>query len=222
MGKTALIIGATGLIGKALVNELLAQDAIAKVITLTRRGMALDDERFENHQVDFSNLTAYTEYFQQADLLFSCLGTTKKEAGSIKQQRVVDLDYQYQAAEIAHGAGVDHYFLVSSSGASASSISPYLKMKGELENKVTALGFKHCVIFQPSLLLGEREHQRPGEFLAGKVMPLFAYIPLLKRFRPIRGSDVAKKMAHVAMNNEVASLVLQSSVVFYSLEDIFG
>ena len=96
------------------------------------------------------------------------------------------------------------------------SLSPYLKMKGELEDKVIALGFKYCVIFQPSLLLGERETQRPGEFFAGKIMPLLAYIPLLKRFRPITGREVAQKMTLVAAHDSKSA-----GVAFYALDEIF-
>jgi uncharacterized protein YbjT (DUF2867 family) len=216
MKKTAVVIGATGLIGRALVDELLAQESIGKVITITRRRLIIDNDKFENYQVDFSHLDQVETYFENADFLFSCLGTTKKDAGSIKNQRVVDLDYQYQIAEIAYRSGVEQYFLVSSSGASSASLSPYLKMKGELEDKVIALGFKYCVIFQPSLLLGERETQRPGEFFAGKIMPLLAYIPLLKRFRPITGREVAQKMTLVAAHDSKSA-----GVAFYALDEIF-
>lgn len=220
MKKTALVIGATGLIGKALVNELLAQDTIEKVITLTRSPLALNQaelgERFENHTIDFSKLAQYSEHFKQVDMLFSCLGTTKKLAGSINNQRVVDVDYQYGAAKLAYECGVEEYFLVSSSGASASSISPYLKMKGELEDKVIALDFKCCVIFRPLLLIGERADKRPGEFFAGKVMPLLSYLSVLKKYRPIKGAEVAKKMAYVAAHTATAR-----AVEYYTLDEIF-
>ena len=230
MKKTALVIGATGLIGRALVDELLSQDTIGKVITLTRRPLIVDRSSsggkdrsnkciFENYPIDFSKLEHYQEYFQQVDMFFSCLGTTKKAAGTIKKQKLVDLDYQYKAAEIAYYAGVEHYYLVSSSGASTRSLSPYLKMKGELENKVMALGFKRFVIFRPSLLLGERTEKRSGEFFAGKVMPLLSYIPILNKYRPIRGIEVAKKMAMVA-NQDIKREYVQS-VKFYTLDEIF-
>lgn len=220
MKKTALVIGATGLIGRALVNELLAKDGIGKVITLTRSSLTLDstelDEKFENHIIDFSKLAHYAAYFKQADMLFSCLGTTKKAVGTIEKQRVIDVDYQYDAAKVACESGVEEYYLVSSSGASASSLSPYLKMKGDLEDKVIALGFKRCVIFRPSLLIGERTEKRPGEFFAGKVMPLLSYLPVLKKYRPIRGAEVAKKMAYVATATASAA-----AVEYYALDEIF-
>lgn len=232
MSKIALVIGATGLIGRALVKELLVKKDISKVITLTRRPLLLDQleindsteseavyEKFENHIVDFSNLAQCSKCFKQADMLFSCLGTTKKSAGSIERQRTVDVDYQYEAARLAKSNGVTQYYLVSSSGASASSLSSYLKMKGELEDKVIALGFNRCVIFQPSLLIGDRENKRPGEFFAGKIMPLLSYIPVLKKYRPIKGIEVAKKMAQVSITD--LSACSDKSVKHYLLDEIF-
>jgi len=225
MNKTALIIGATGLIGRALVDELLAKEGISKVIALTRRPLDISHEKFENHQVDFSKLYEEKSIFKHVDLFFSCLGTTKKQVGSIDKQRVVDLDYQYQAALMAKEAGVEGYFLISSSAASSASLSPYLKMKGELEDKVLALSFKRCVIFRPSLLLGHREEQRAGEFWAGKLMPLLAYLPYLKRYRPIQGAEVAAKMASVACRGKNVSNKQgsneQRSCEFYNLDEIF-
>jgi uncharacterized protein YbjT (DUF2867 family) len=220
MNKTVVVIGATGLIGRALVDQLLESNEITQVITLTRRALVITHKKFINHIVDFSRLNQYTEYFTEVDTLFSCLGTTKKQAGSIEQQRKVDLDYQYQAAQQAKTAGVASYFLVSSSGASAQSLSPYLKMKGELEDKVIQLGFDRCVIFRPSLLIGQREQGRAGEAFAGRLMPLLGYVPFLKRYRPIKGTEVAAKMAEVSLIDIDASTQNQR-VKSYNLDQIF-
>jgi len=220
MNKTAIIIGATGLIGRALVDELVRQKGIASVVALTRRPLNIQHEKFENHVVDFSKLEDAKAYFNSSDLFFSCLGTTKKQAGTIAQQRIVDLDYQCLAAKIAKQAGIKRYYLVSSSAASSSSLSPYLKMKGELEDNVLGLGFERCVIFRPSLLLGQREQQRAGEFWAGKVMPLLAHVPYFKRYRPIQGVEVAAKMARVAMSDIHQEIPLQNTE-FYNLDEIF-
>lgn len=211
--KTALIIGATGLIGRHLVDELIASNRFTKVIALTRKPLKISSQKFENHLVDFERLEDFSALFS-ADALFSCLGTTKKQVGSIKAQRRVDLDYQYDAAKIARDQGVSEYFLVSSSGASAKSPSAYLKMKGQLEDKVLDLNFPRSVIFRPSLLLGKRAQPRLGEGVAAKVMPLLRYIPLLKTYRPITGQQVARKMAAVA---EMQGLGKES----YSLDEIF-
>lgn len=220
MNKKIIVVGATGLVGRALVNKLLAKSEIEKVITLTRRPLLINHKKFVNHVVDFSRLNQCAEYFSGVDILFSCLGTTKKQAGSIKQQRKVDLHYQYQAAQQAKFAGVTSYFLVSSSGAYARSLSPYLKMKGELEDKVIQLGFERSVIFRPSLLIGKREQSRVGEAFAAQLMPLLAYVPFFKRYRPMKGTEVATKMANIALSNNDAR-EQTPCVKSYNLDQIF-
>lgn len=197
MQETAIVIGATGLIGVQVVNALISAEHITRVVTITRRPMQYNSEKVENHVVDFDHLNECA-YLFKGGFLFSCLGTTVKQAGSIQAQRVVDLDHQYTAATLAHQQGVSHYLLVSSSGANARSVSPYLKMKGELEQKVMALPFKSISIFQPSLLLGERDQGRMGESLGRRVLPLLCRLPGLKRYRPIDGLQVAQKMVQVS------------------------
>ena len=123
---TAIVIGATGLVGKALTDQLADTVHISKVVTLTRRSAEHASIKVHNHVVDFAHLESYAGLFK-ADMLFSCLGTTRKQAGSISAQRKVDLDYQYNSAQLAADQGVDHYLLVSSTGANASSKSPYRK-----------------------------------------------------------------------------------------------
>lgn len=195
--KTAIVIGATGLIGAELVDLLVLEEQVEKVITITRRPVDYASEKIENHVIDFADMTKSAHLFK-GEWLFSCLGTTARVAGSIEAQRIVDLDYQLAAAELAIEQGVQRYFLVSSSGANAKSFSAYLKMKGELEAKVSALAFKQITIFQPSLLLGEREQSRLAEDLASKVMPTLCKLPGLRRYRPIKGSEVAQKMVSEA------------------------
>jgi uncharacterized protein YbjT (DUF2867 family) len=202
INKIALVIGATGLIGRHLVDELIASTCFTHVIALTRKPLLIDSAKFENHLVNFECLEDFADLFTadavSTHVLFSCLGTTKKQAGSIEAQRRVDLDYQYSAASIGRQQGISEYFLVSSSGANTKSSSSYLKMKGELEEKVLALDFPRCVIFRPSLLLGKRTESRIGEDFAAKVMPLLQYIPILKTYRPITAEQVAIKMAAIA------------------------
>lgn len=197
MGQTAIVIGATGLVGRALVDQLAAADFIGTVVTLTRRSAVHGSPKVRNQVVDFDHLEAHVEPFA-GDLFFSCLGTTRKQAGSLAAQRIVDVAYQYQAAEIAARQGVGHYLLVSSSGANADSRNAYLQMKGELEQRVQHLPFKRISIFQPSLLLGRRAAPRPGERLWSWLLPPLCLLPGLRRFRPIRADEVAAKMIQVS------------------------
>jgi uncharacterized protein YbjT (DUF2867 family) len=193
VNKTAVVIGATGLIGSNLITLLDEAEHISQVIVITRRPIEYVSKKVDNHVVNFDQLSEHQDLFA-GDILFSCLGTTAKQAGSILAQRVVDLDYQYTAAKIAFEQGVSHYLLVSSSGADQGSLSAYLKMKGELEDKIQSLGFDHISILQPSLLLGKREQSRLAESLAGKLLPIICKLPLLRRYKPIHGTQVAEKM----------------------------
>lgn len=197
MGETAIVIGATGLVGRALTDRLADADHIRTVVTLTRRSAPHTSPRVENRIVDFERLEDDASLFE-ADLLFSCLGTTRKQAGSIAAQRKVDLDYQYHAAQLAANRGVRHYLLVSSSGANANSRNPYLRMKGELEDRIQALPFERISIFQPSLLLGRRPEFRLGEKAGAMLLPILCTIPGLRRYRPIRGEEVAARMVQVS------------------------
>lgn len=213
MNKVAIVIGATGLIGSALVEKLIDAEHVSKIITLTRKPTNYSSPQVFNEVVDFENLQHYSELLK-GDLLFSCLGTTLKEAGSIKAQRRVDLDYQLFAAQIAANNGVKHYLLVSSAGANQTSHRAYLKMKGELEQLVKSLPFQRISIFQPSLLIGHRKYFRWGEKIGAWLLPILCSLPRLKRYRPISGEQVATKMVQVS---EKSSNALE----FFCLDEIF-
>lgn len=197
MAKSAIVIGATGVVGRALVEQLADAPHIASVTSITRRPVEYRNDRISNQVVDFERLDDFSQLFQ-GDLMFSCLGTTRRQAGSIAAQRIVDHDYQFQAASLAASNGVSHYLLVSSSGASACNPSPYLKMKGELEEAISELSFKRISIFQPSLLLGERSDKRRAEALGALILPTLCKLPPLKKYRPIQGDQVAAKMVSVS------------------------
>lgn len=200
MGKTAIVIGATGLVGSALVDHLADADHVDKVITFTRRPVKHSNRKVFNQVVDFDSLEDFASLFS-ADYLFSCLGTTRKQAGSIKSQRKVDLDYQFNAAKLAADNGVHHYLLVSSSGANEKSNNPYLQMKGQLEQRVQFLPFERISIFQPSLLLGQRTDFRLGEKLGSLVLPVLCSVSWLRKYRPIAGSQVASRMLLVSQRS---------------------
>jgi uncharacterized protein YbjT (DUF2867 family) len=213
MEKKAIVIGATGLVGRAIVDQLANTDYIGKIITLTRKSSPHSSSKVFNQVVDFDHLENYTSLFS-ADFLFSCLGTTVKQAGSIAAQRKVDLDYQFEAAQLAANNGVGHYLLVSSTGANDQSNNPYLKMKGVLEQRIRQLPFKRISIFQPSLLLGQRTDFRLGEKIGSWLMPVLCVFPWLRRFRPITGEQVAAKMV-------LSSQQLGPSIELFRLDEIF-
>ncbi|WP_323843973.1 NAD(P)H-binding protein [Microbulbifer magnicolonia] len=213
MARKALVLGATGLIGGHLVNQLADAAHIGQVVTLTRRAAPHPAAKVRNEIVDFERLSDCASLFE-GDLLFSCLGTTRSRAASLAKQRRVDVDYQLQAARLAAEAGVAHYLLVSSSGADPNSRSAYLRMKGELEREVLRLPFPRISIFRPSLLLGDRAEFRPAEWLGSRLLPLLCTLPGLRRYRPIRGEQVAARMVQVS--NEPGP-----AVETFTLDEIF-
>lgn len=211
--RKVIVLGATGLIGKHLVKQLAGCEHISQIVAVTRRKVTYTDPKIENIVIDFNQLEQHGALFK-GDILFSCLGTTKKQVGTRAAQRIVDLDYQLKIAKQAAENGVRGYFLVSSSGANTKSNNAYLQMKGELEDKVKRLAFEQIAIFQPSLLLGERDGFRLAEKLGGWVLTALCLLPTLKRYRPIYGYQVANKMCQ-------ESAKVNTGVQVFTLEQCF-
>ena len=210
----AIIIGATGLVGTSLVRQLANDDAFSKIVTLGRRPAFEEIDKVETHLVDFDHLDKAAALIT-GDVMFSTLGTTKKQAGSLDAQRVIDVDYQLRAAQIAAQNGVSHYVLVSSSGADSQSGNAYLQMKGGLEDAVARLPFDKTTILQPSLLTGPRREKRTGEQLAQVLMPIFTALPRWRKYRPIHCDVVARKMIQACHEQEQPHKT-------YRLDEIFA
>lgn len=213
MIEKAVVIGSTGLVGKSLISLLINEQSVKQIVAITRRPLSINNEKLINHVIDFEQLAQHQALFQ-GDVLFSCLGTTRKKAGSIAAQRVIDFDYQLLAAQLAEKNKVKQLLLVSSSGANPNSNSPYLQMKGELEQKVKSLNFEFITILQPSLLLGKRNETRVGEQLGAVIMPLFTWLPGLTKYRAIPASQVASKMLHLAIKPSQRVKVVRLNQLF--------
>ncbi|MFC2135499.1 NAD(P)H-binding protein [Bacteroidota bacterium] len=201
--KIALVVGATGLIGNHLTKKLLNDEHYDLVRIFTRRSLNIIDPKLEENIVDFNKIETWKEKIK-GNVLFSSLGTTIKKAGSREAQYKIDFTYQYDIAKWGPENGVEKYVLVSSGGADSKSKNFYLRTKGELEEKVEQLKFENLIIFQPSLLLGEREEKRVGEtigaVLAKGVIPL---LPFLKKYRPIEGAVVAAAMINSVQHSSL-------------------
>jgi uncharacterized protein YbjT (DUF2867 family) len=188
-----LLAGATGLIGREMMQLLLAQTPAVRVHALVRRPPEAADERVQWRRVDFAKLPA----LPAAEQAYCCLGTTIKQAGSQAAFRAVDFDAVLAFARAARAAGVTRFGVVSALGASARSATFYNRVKGEMEAAVGALGFDSVVIARPSLLAGDRaalgQPLRTGEQLALWLTgPIARLIP--KAVRPINARTVARGM----------------------------
>ncbi|PKV75259.1 NAD(P)H-binding protein [Pontibacter ramchanderi] len=211
--KTALVIGATGLVGRQLVQQLLTDNRFNKVIVFGRRSFGIANPKLEEHLIDFDKPEDW-QHLVQGDVFFSTLGTTLKQAGGQNEQYKVDYHYQYKFAEAAAQNGVPAYVLVSSSGASKDSLIFYSRMKGTLEEAVKKLGFQSITIIQPGLLHGDRKEVRFGEEMAYKVMHFFDKIGIAGKYKPYEDTVVARAMIN-------AGIAAQPGVHTYTLGDIF-
>jgi uncharacterized protein YbjT (DUF2867 family) len=213
--KTALVIGATGLVGSQLVRLLLDDARFGQVLVFARRSTGLKHAKLKEHITDFDKLDAVRDAIR-GDVLFSSLGTTIKTAGSKERQYEIDYTYQYEFAKRAAQNGVKTYVLISAAGASAGSPTFYMRMKGELERDVAKLPFRHIHILQPGFLDGERSEHRPGEQFGLAALKLINRAGLLRRYRPILGRTVARAMI-AASFDESAPLKKHSPTTLFVL-----
>jgi uncharacterized protein YbjT (DUF2867 family) len=197
--RTALLLGASGLVGGHVLDLLLADESYGRVVMLGRRPLARDHAKLTQRAVNFDKLADDAALFR-ADDVFCCLGTTIKQAGSQEAFRKVDFTYALESAQLALRQGAGQFLLVSSLGADSRSSVFYSRVKGETEAAISSVGFECVQIFRPSLLTGDRAESRTGEVVAEKFAAVFsfAFVGPLKKYRPIAARAVAAAMVNVA------------------------
>jgi uncharacterized protein YbjT (DUF2867 family) len=214
MSRTALIIGATGLVGNACLQLLLQTSEYRAVKALTRRALPQQHAKLTPILANFDELDKVAHELV-ADDVFYCLGTTIKKAGSEAAFRQIDYDYALRIAEIARQNGAQQFLLVSSLGANAQSSIFYSRVKGELETALQTYQFAGLHIFRPSILLGERHEQRTGEaigqFVARCLNPLM--LGALRKYRGIDAPTVAKTMVKCAIAAQRGVFVYESDKI---------
>jgi uncharacterized protein YbjT (DUF2867 family) len=195
VGKTAIILGATGLTGSHLLSLLVNNNAYTKIIILSRKQIPFAGDKIELVLTDFSDIQSLSNKIKGDDI-FCCLGTTLKKAGSIAAFIKTDYDIPYKVALEGHRNEVKAFYLVSSIGAKADSYNYYIKTKGRLEQSIKELNFDKTVILRPSFLTGNRKEFRFTETIAK-----FIYIPFsvfflgpLKKYKTVQALKVAKML----------------------------
>jgi len=212
--KTAIILGASGLVGSSLLNLLLENDIYKEVIAFVRKDLSITHPKLTVHIIDFNKPDTFL-HLVKCDDLFCCLGTTIKQAGSQEAFRRVDYYYPAMFAEIAEKNGAMQYLLVSSIGANAASSTFYLRTKGECENAVRDSGISFVSVFRPSFLMGDRKEFRLGEKLSLPFLKLFSFLLVgkLRKYRAIKASQVAKAMMLVAQDPQPGFTVYESDKI---------
>lgn len=199
--KTALVFGATGLVGGHCLEMLLASPLYKEVRVFNRRSMKIEHPKLKEFIIDFEDFEDYSDWIKGADL-FCCLGTTRKKAGSKEAFAQVDYTYVYEIAKVAARNKVNQFLLVSAIGADKDSMFFYNQVKGEIETAVNNLDFWAVHIFRPSLLLGNRNEQRIGEQIAMNVSKLFNLVTdkIAPKYSAVKAEQVAKSMLIYAQN----------------------
>lgn len=204
MPRHALVLGATGLVGREILRLLLGDAAVERVTVIARRATRNAHPKLDERILDLGEMQQHPDAFA-ADTIFCALGTTIKTAGSQDRFRVVDYDYPLMAARLGKQQGAQHYLLVSALGANARSRVFYNRVKGEVERDLLALNYPRTTIARPSLLLGEREEFRLGERVferLGWLMP--------PAYKPIHARDVAAALVGASHAQESGVQILES------------
>ncbi|MFJ7756071.1 NAD(P)H-binding protein [Peribacillus muralis] len=217
--KTAMVLGATGIVGTQLVKQLSKSDIYKEIHLLTRRNVEINEPNCMLHTVDFERLSSFAHLFNVTDV-FICLGTTIKKAKSKEAFRKVDYDYVMEAARIAKSCNVEKILVITAMGANSKSAFFYSRVKGDVEVGLQQLGLKSVHIFRPSLLLGDRDEFRAGEKVSGLLISTaqFIFIGPLRPYRAIEAKKVAAAM-YAAAQTSTAGLHIHPSDDIEKLAD---
>ena len=204
MKSTAVIIGATGAVGKEILKEILGTEYYERIYVLGRNSISRlpEDDRLTKIVIDFENIRFDTSILDDTDV-FAALGTTIKIAGSKENQRKIDVDYTVNFAKLCEGK-VRSFNVVSAIGANSKSKNFYNSLKGELEDKLKEMNLGILRIFQPSLLISRRDDNRFLEEIFMKVAPIFQFVlkGKTKKYSPIEASLLGKVIVRFATENK--------------------
>lgn len=207
--RTALIAGASGLIGKHLLELLLQDNYYTSIKAITRSPLPISHPKLQNLVLDFDRLKDHTQDLK-ADDIFCCLGTTMKQARTKQAFQKVDFDYPLEIATVTKDQQASQYLLVSALGADENSSIYYNQVKGKVESAIELVGFDTLHIFRPSLLLGDRNDSRSGEDAAKIVYKIFGFL-IPKKYKAIDAGRVARAMLIYAKQLKKGKFIHESA-----------
>ena len=212
MAKTILLIGASGLIGTELLNQLLVDNDFDCINVFVRKPLLIEHPKLNQHIVDFNHLENYRNEIK-GDVVFCCIGTTIKTAGSQENFIKVDFTYPLNFAKLSKQHGIKKFLLISSIGANKSSSNFYLKVKGDIEAALEKVNFETLVLIRPSMLLGKRKEFRFGEIIGKGFMKIFSFLFFgkLKKYKAIEASVVAKAMIRLSKSDVGKIKIVESN-----------
>lgn len=209
--RSALVVGATGLVGSALVKLLCHSEKYVAVNVISRRKLNFTHPKLNVKIREFDQIADQDMEF--AHEIFCCLGTTIKKAGSQSAFEKVDFEYPLSIAALAKNHGVAHFIVISAMGANDKAMAHYSRVKGKLEKELMAMNFPQLSIVRPSLIVGDRQEFRFGEAIGAKVLKIIN--PLLvgpmAKYRSISANQIALAMLNIALNGEKQSVTIYTS-----------
>ena len=214
MNKTAIIIGASGLIGRELLSLLLEQKEFENVKIFVRKSLGVKHDKLTEIITDFSSLQSISKSIN-GDVIYCCLGSTKSKTPDLSDYKKIDHDYPLFFAKEGIKNGLSQFHLVSALGANAKSSNFYTKMKGETEDELKHLSIPSIFIYQPSFLNGNRTENRPLEKVVLFIMKLIdpLLVGNLKKYQSINAITVAKAMINESIKNKKGIFVHKSDQI---------
>jgi len=199
---TATVVGATGLIGGLLLEELLNDPYFDTIRILIRRPLEITHAKLEKKIVDFDDNDSLLVALSNSNVVFCSIGTTQKKVkGDKEAYRKIDFDIPVKLARFSKMVGCEKFILVSSVGANSKGDNFYIKLKGEVEDVIKTISLRSLHIMRPSFLIGERKEIRMGEVIGKPLMQIFSFL-IPKKYKAIQAKDVAKAMVTIAKKND--------------------
>jgi uncharacterized protein YbjT (DUF2867 family) len=211
--KNALVVGATGLVGKEIIRELINDDQYEKIIVLARRELSIAHPKLDTRLIEFNRLN---EFFpdEKISACFCALGTTQKKSGREGMLRV-DYEYVVQLASLCSEHDVPKFLVVSSQGANCSSSFFYLRTKGQMEEAVKKTGLPFIYFIRPSLITGEREEFRFAEEMGYYALKLISPLLVgnLSLMKPVSGLQIAQCMIDLSKSESPGNFTIESDFI---------
>ena len=205
-----VLIGATGLVGSEVLNQLLSEEKVSKINVLTRKKIDIHSPKVMNYVVDFENEEDLKNAIH-GDAIVCCIGTTKAKTPNVGEYEKIDRDIPIRLAKIGKENGIHQYHLISAIGANKNSSINYNRIKGEAEEGVLAAGIPKTLIYRPGMLIGKRNESRPGEFIAQKLSFLFDFFMLgsMKKYHSVKAEYLASMIVRNCLNDRIDKNTIQ-------------